>query len=118
METEQTRLDVVPRPPALKQRVWRLVLGGKDQRNIESRARFPRRHHFFRREVFDTHQAQWPRDITKVGLGDLVRRGPRRQHPGRWIALLQKVFRILMDDNVIAVRQIVFRREPVGWIPE
>ncbi len=96
----------------------RLIFRREHQRDLKVRAKVRRRQHLFQRKIFDAHHLHRPRHITQPRTRQFVRSRPRRQHVRHGIARLEKALSILMQHNVIAISEIIFRRESIRRIPE
>src|SRR4051812_42186898 len=118
MKSKKTTLPFRPKIPALEQRTARLVFGRENERNFKMITEFGRRNYLLKREIFDTHHLHRPRHIPQPGPCQFVGRRPRRKHACHWITRLQKSFSILVQKDIVAIPQIVFRRESIWRIPE
>ena len=96
----------------------RLVLGGEDQRHIEIRTQIGCRHQLLDREIFNAENTHGTGYVAEVGAREFVTGGPRRQHAGHGVACLHEILGMLVQQNVIAVGEIVLNRKSVRRIDE
>jgi hypothetical protein len=96
--------------------VWRLVLRGKDQSNIEAGTGVGGRDQLLPGEILDAYHLDGTLHVAEIRPRQFIARWPSRENSRARIVHLDESFRSLMHANVVCVSPIVLWRKTVRRI--
>ena len=97
---------------------WRIVFGREDERRRVRPGKHCRPLHGREREVVGNSYWHWTSHIPQLGFGELIRSRPGGQHGGAGEASDNLLDRPLVQQDGIAVAQVIFRSETIWGIDE